>query len=418
MSKQKNKNSKNGFAALYLTVLILAVILAFSVSISILTFGQQKISQNITKSSQAYYASEAGIEDALLRLSKKMKWVNSYNLNVGSASTTIEISDIIGSSRTITSRGNFLNRIRKVAVTYEVSSEKISFYYGAQVGDGGIEMKDNSQIRGNVFSNGSILASGGALTTGTVIVARNGNKIEGLNVGEDAKVYQCINSKIDKILTTADNQGCTASTIQSLTEEISPIDMPISTSTIQKWKDEAADGGTQGSLSLSGDQTLSLGPKKIEGDLLIQNQAKLIMTGTIWVTGNINLKNNAILELDSGYGSEGGVIIADGSILVQNNVIARGSGQEGSYLMLLSTNSSLDPSNPAIEMKNNAQVDILYSSNGLINLINNANLRSICAYKLLLQNNVVLTYEVGLENTSFSSGPGGGWKVTSWKEIE
>jgi len=417
MSKQKNKNSKNGFAAFYLTVLILAVILAISVSISILTFGQQKISQNITKSSQAYYTSEAGVEDALLRLVKKMNWSSPYNLKVGNATATVEISDVISGSRTITSTGNSLNRIRKIQVGYAISNQQVSFHYATQVGDGGIEMKNNSRIIGNVFSNGSILAQDLASASGTTIVARNGNKISGLIVKEDAKVDICENSNIEKTLTCATNNGCTALNSEVLTGEITPRDMPISSSTIQGWKDEAASGGVISSLNLSGSQVLKLGPKKIEGDLLIENQAKLTMTGTIWVTGNIHLKNNSILELDSEYAGSG-VIIADGSILLENNVISRGSGQEGSYLMLLSTNSSLDPSNPAIKMQNNAKVDVIYTSDGLIQLLNNADLRSICAYKLLLENNVTLTYEVGLEDTSFSSGPGGGWEVTSWKEIE
>jgi len=350
-------------------------------------------------------------------LVKKMNWSSPYNLKVGNATATVEISDVISGSRTITSTGNSLNRIRKIQVGYAISNQQVSFHYATQVGDGGIEMKNNSRIIGNVFSNGSILAQDLASASGTTIVARNGNKISGLIVKEDAKVDICENSNIEKTLTCATNNGCTALNSEVLTGEITPRDMPISSSTIQGWKDEAASGGVISSLNLSGSQVLKLGPKKIEGDLLIENQAKLTMTGTIWVTGNIHLKNNSILELDSEYAGSG-VIIADGSILLENNVISRGSGQEGSYLMLLSTNSSLDPSNPAIKMQNNAKVDVIYTSDGLIQLLNNADLRSICAYKLLLENNVTLTYEVGLEDTSFSSGPGGGWEVTSWKEIE
>jgi len=145
--KVRDKNSKNGFAALYLTVLILAVIIAISVSISILTFSQQKISRNITKSSQAYYAAEAGIEDALLRLIKNLNWSSPYTLSVDNGTSTIEISDIVGGSRTITSEGNVAERRRKIQVAYEISSEKTSFYYGAQVGEGGIEMQDTAKIQ-------------------------------------------------------------------------------------------------------------------------------------------------------------------------------------------------------------------------------------------------------------------------------
>lgn len=152
LNPQKNQK---GFAAFYITLLIMAVILGIAGSIFISTWGEQKISGNIVKSSQAYYIAEAGIEDALFRLSKNPEWVRNtgitYQLKVDEATTTVKVSGIIGGSRTITSEGNMKERFRKIEVAYEVSTEKVSFRYGAQVDEGGIIMDDNSQIEGNVF---------------------------------------------------------------------------------------------------------------------------------------------------------------------------------------------------------------------------------------------------------------------------
>ena len=86
--------------------------------------------------------------------------------------------------------------------------------------------------------------------------------------------------------------------------------------------------------------------------------------------------------------------------------------------MLLSTNSSLDDLNPAIEVDNNTDAAIFYANQGLIAIRNNVQVREITGYKVYLDNNAEVQYESGLENTSFSSGSGGTWEVASWKEVE
>ena len=424
MSEQKNKNSKNGFAALYLTVLILAVILAISVSISILTFGQQKISQNITKSSQAYYTSEAGVEDALLRLVKKMNWSSPYNLKVGNATATVEISDIVGGTRTITSKGNSLNRIRKIQIIYAISTQQVSFHYGAQVGEGGMIMGNGSQVLGNVFSNSSV--TGGGTIQNSIIVAGNGNKIDGITVGNDATVHTCKDSNIDGNLTYVSGgsiQNCTVGGVTSTQpNQIEPQSLPISQSQIDEWKVKAAaDGGvTTTDISISG--TKILGPIQIgtpasPKNLTVAGGATLTIKGTVYVTGNIIFDNNAKVSLDSSYGSLSGVILADGVITIENNVTLSGSGQAGSYILIFSTKN--DTANPVVDIRNNtAGFAIYYANSGLIYLKNNMCAREVTGYKIQIENNAIIQYESGLEETNFSSGPGGSWEVTDWKEIE
>jgi len=119
-------------------------------------------------------------------------------LTSGDDSATIEISDSIGGSQTITSSGNSDNRIRKLAVTYSITADEVDFFYGAQVGEGGVLMGNNSRIEGNVFSNGNI--SGGGEITDTVTVATNGNRIEDIEVGGDAYAYSYSNADIEGTL--------------------------------------------------------------------------------------------------------------------------------------------------------------------------------------------------------------------------
>jgi len=150
--------------------------------------------------------------------------------------------------------------------------------------------------------------------------------------------------------------------------------------------------------------------------MTIEGGATLTVTGTIFVTGEIKIQNNFTrVRLDLAYGSTSGVIISDDLITLQDGTVAEGSGQPGRYLMYLSTSSLT----PALIVQNaGTTADIVYTSNGEIRIQDAPNLREIIGYRLHLQNNADITYEVGLASSVFTSGPGGGWVVTSWKEIE
>jgi hypothetical protein len=412
---KKPNDNQNGFAAFLATILIMAIIFGIGVSIFMLTYNEQKIIQNVLKSTQAYFSSEAGLEDALLRLASGKDWSSSYNLVLNSGTSSVAISEVVGGSRTITSVAEAAGRYRKNQVVYEISDKGFSFFYGAQIGEGGLVLDDLSKVNGNVFSNGSILMEDGAEITGTAKVAKNGNRIEGGEILEDAYADICQDSSISGSLYYRTNNGCSAGSLVFLPQEIATDSLPISDEEIVDWKEEALAGGVY-----SGDYTLSegnafLGPKKIEGNLLVEGNSHFFLTGTLWVTEKVTIKNNAIVGLDpNSYGSFSGMIISDNLIVLQNNSISRGSGLAGSYLMYLST----APLNPAIQVQNNSISDIIYTNNGWIEIENNAEMREITGYGIHLKNNSSVTYEIGLEDSNFISGPAGGWGVASWKEIE
>lgn len=431
------KNNQKGLAALFISILVLFIIFGIIISVATLIFSEQKILKNIIKSSQSYYAAEAGIEDALLRLKNSPGMsALSYNLNVANASANINISSIIGGSRVITSQGDVSNRVRKIQIVYAVDTDNISFHYGAQAGEGGIGMEANSVIHGNVFSNGTVRGVTGnrsATVENTVIVAKSGNKIINLTIGsglpDEARVHTCDNSTIngDIYYVSGGSSNCTVNggTTKVLPNDIEPANMPISNDQITNWKNEAVGGGIEsGNYTVYGGTTEYLGPKKITGNLIIENNATLVLTGNLWVVGNITINNGAVIRLDANYGSTSGVIIADGIITVENGVILEGSGVEGSYLLLLTTSNSgandfnTPPNTYAVYVKNNSQGAIFYASNGLIRLRNNINIREATGYRLYLDNNAEITYETGLINSLFSSGPGGSWQVESWRETD
>jgi len=428
----------SGFAAILVTFLVMVVIFGIAVSIFILTSGLQKIARNTIASAQSYYLAEAGAEDALLRLIKGMNWSSSYDLVVDENKATVGISDVIGGSRTITAVGDVGNRIRKVQIIYTINTNKVAFHYGAQVGDGGMVMGPNSTVMGNVFSNGSVICPdplGKAFITNNLIVARNGKKIERIEVGDpdpltpidEARAHTCAGCLIHGELYYVSEGGgsagdCVADEgIKVLPTEIEPQELPISGEQIQQWKNEASCDNNpscifSGDYTVAGGTTETIGPLKIEGSLTLENNAILEIKSTIYVTGNITLNQNSIVRLNSGYGSSSGLIIADGKIDVKNNAVIQGSGQEGSYTMLLSTNSSLDEDNAAIDVKNSAEGAIFYTANGVMRLRNNMEIREATGYKIYLDNNAKIEYETGLEETTFTAGPGGSWEVASWRE--
>jgi hypothetical protein len=208
--------------------------------------------------------------------------------------------------------------------------------------------------------------------------------------------------------------GCTVTGTQTVSStDAAPAAMPISNAQIQAWETIAAAGGV-----ISGDYTVTgtvvLGPRKIDGNLLVDNGAILLLTGPLWVHGDVTISNNATVSVDTSLGNNGAVLIADkpgseatiGKVTLLNNVTLAGNGNAGSNLMVLTTYSG---ASDAINLKNNAASVILYAPNGIISVANNAGANQITANQINVGNNATITYVTGLQSSSFSNGPGGAW---------
>jgi Tfp pilus assembly protein PilX len=203
--------------------------------------------------------------------------------------------------------------------------------------------------------------------------------------------------------------------------------LPVSDGNITDWENSAVAGGTP----LVGDQTLSgavaIGPIKIAGNLTIANGAVVTIGGTVWVAGDINFTgSNAVVKLDPAHQGTSSVIIADdpanpttkGKIVVANNTNIQGSGTSGSYLMVLSKFAGAPPQN-AIDVGNNTTGAIFYATAGRVQIANNVSLKEVTAYQLFLKNGASVTYESGLANAQFTTGPGAVWTLrkNTWQEL-
>ena len=329
---------------------------------------------------------------------------------------------------------SFLNfplnaEIRKVKTSL-ILGDGIAFRYGAQSGQGGLELQNSSSIIGNVYSNGPVTGSNNYIY-GEVVSAGSSGLVSGIHATGTVFAHSLENSAVDKdaYYTTISNTDVSGSSYPNSPDE--PLaDLPISDNKIEEWKQIAVDGtviDTPCPYTISADTTL--GPAKINCDLIVTgNGTTLSLTGHVWVVGNITARLSSQIRIDPSLGSQSVALIADNpsnrstgsTITLQNNTAFQGSGAANSFVFLISQNNSAESggTKDAIIMTQGSGAAVAYAGHGLITLANTVDLKEITAYKIILKNSASITYESGLPSTLFSSGPGGGYDILRWQEVE
>lgn len=416
ITKHQNTSSYSGQATLAGMIIFLLVAGAIVFGLSEITLPQTRIAKINYDAKQSFYLAEAGVEDVAYRVTRGRKYSVSETVTLNGFAATVTTANV-GNTRSITSQSDVSGAVRKAKVLLEPNGDEVSFYYGLQVGAGGITMGNDSQINGNVASSGDIIGSGvtQSTITGTAEAAGADKRIENITISQDAYadiLKDCAVGNVASYVTSITN--CSASSTRTLLDPPLPQNLPIASSQIDDWKTEAAAGGTLSGYTLSGAATL--GPKKIAGNMTLNNGAVLTLTGTVWVTGSISMGNSVTVQLDPSYGAGSGMVLADGSIATGNTTTLSGSGNSGSFLTLLSTAGPGD----AIEIGNTAAIPgaILYASNGTIEIGNGLQVSQITGYGIQLGNSATITYQTGLASTVFTSGPGAAYKVASWQEVQ
>ncbi len=195
--------SQAGFAALFVTMLVLTIMLGIGISLFILVIGEYRISRNIIQSSQVYYAAEAGIEDAVYRIRNLMNIPSSYSVSVDSASVQVSVEEPNQNTRIVTAFGAIGDISRKLENILNIATTNPNFFYGAQAGNLGVVMGNNARIEGaggvagNVYSNGSIDGDAGANITGDVFVATGMSEDQTHTVNNSNQIFGENNPIID-----------------------------------------------------------------------------------------------------------------------------------------------------------------------------------------------------------------------------
>ncbi len=176
MFKPFQKN-ENGYI-LILAIIVMAILITISSALWGYTTLQVKGSRQAVGKTQAWHIAEAGIDKALNQLNTNASFSGETDVALDEGTYTTTISSIDSNNKQITSTGyipNSSNPTAEVTVKLNVSIDlsSVAFNFGVQVGTGGLQMDNNSQINGNVYSNGDITGGNGTIT-GDATVAGGG----------------------------------------------------------------------------------------------------------------------------------------------------------------------------------------------------------------------------------------------------
>ncbi len=265
------------------------------------------------------------------------------------------------------------------------------------------------------------------------------SKIDDVNVSGLAKADAITDSTIGG---DAYYQTISGSTVSGTAYPGSPtppyVPLPLSTTTINQWKEDAASGGViNGDCGIGGlpecdTLPLFLGPKRINGDFNLDggnDPAKVLtLTGTLYVTGNLVVENQGKIKCDFAYLGNSCVVIVDGTVNINNNAVLSGSGSSGSFVLILSTKEGCLGSggvgctinDSAIAIENNVDGALFYTTDSLIDISNGVTITAVVGYMIQLQNNAEILYDSTVAGLSFAPSATtttGAWNAIRWSEF-
>ncbi len=371
-------------ALVFLTILTIMAIALINLTLS----GFKYINQSHT-SVQAQDIAEGGIYKALYELNQpNSTYTDETDTPLGNGTFTVQVSPDPNNPnyKIITSTGYIPNsasyRMKKtirVTITTQQSSTRIAFNYGIQIGDLGITANTNNRVNGSVYSNGNINGNNNNLVTGS---AFSGGTITGF-------------------------------TVNGTKREHAPT-IPLPPFDANYWKTQANINNDP----INGDYIVptgstNLGPRKITGNLIANTGHTINIQGPVYVQGNITINSNNTINLDPVFGSQGTVILCDGTIVINSNVNINPTAQKG-YILLVSTSSGT-----AMTLNSSTAGAIFFAPNGSISMNSHTHEICITARGLILNSNSEVDYDIGLANYLFITGPGGEWVVKpgSWQKL-
>ena len=416
---------------------MLGVVLIFTfISVSLVVGGTAPLYQEVrstnalTASNNSYFAAEAGTEDVVYRVKQGMSVHETETLTVGeNTAVTSVITE--GAVKIIETEGT--SRLYTRAVTARVSmGTGASFFYGVQTGEGGFSIQNSASVIGNLYSNGPITGANSNLIQGSAVSAGSSGLIDGLHTTVDAFAHTIRNATVGRDAYYQVIQSTAVSgTSYPGSSDLATTSLPIADSLIDEWESDAAVGGTLNSpcpYKITG--SVTLGPKKINCNLEISGSGSLILTGPLWVVGNITIQNSSTVRIAASVGDRSVALIADNPsnrssssrVILQNSAQFLGTGGEHSFVLVISRNTNAEEEgedDKAIILQNSAHGDvILYAGHGEVEIQNSVELKEVAAYKVLIKNSAEVIYETGIADLVFTSGPAGGYEIQSWSESE
>lgn len=364
-----------------LTTLIVLFSLAFLVALRSATlvsgeFGRSSVLQT---SQESFFSAESALEDVLYRSSRGFPVGTSETVVVHGESVPITVS-ASGGAVTVSATGTKPNSARAVSLTAS-QGQNAGFFYGIHAGSAGFSMASNSEVRGDVFSNASVAGGSNSRIVG------------------NANAVGIVSSPRPTVTGTRANN-------------VSAVPLPMIDIAYWKAQANANNDPHVGNLEYSGNSPVFLGPKKIEGNFVMESNSSVTLRGPVHVTGNFTLDSNSDVYLDESFGSQGTVFIVDGTITIRSNGDIHGtSASPKGYIVLASLASGA-----AVELNSNTTAAVLYAPNGSAHIDSNASAVSVAAEGISMDSNSSINYDPALSGAQFSGGASSGWTFTGWGE--
>ena len=255
-----------------------------------------KISRDIEKSKQSIYLSESGLEDVVYRVKNNMNFSNTESLVIGDITATTTIA-VVGDKREIVSAGYKDNVVR---TTKAIISEgnNTSFDYVLQSAAGGIEINDEAYVSGDVFSDTAIEGEFSNTITGNAISAGPSGLIRNIHITGSGYANTIASSTIDGNAYYQSIFGTSVGgDIISRKSDQALGTMPISDSSIEDMETNAQNGGVINSpCPYIINSNTTIGPVKVNCNLVIQDSAIVTLSGNVWVVGNLLIGSSTPIE--------------------------------------------------------------------------------------------------------------------------
>ena len=301
------KNSRKSGAALLIVVIFLLFISTVIISgFTLPLIREYNRAKNIIVSTGAFYLAEGGNEDAYFRLRNDLQVPASWTIILNDATTTVTVVTN-GDTREITSVAEKDFYVRKVETIVSTTETDAEFYYGAQIGKGGVSMGENSQITGSIIANGTVQGDLANIITGDVIVSSS--------ISEDVAAQSIACNQDQRVGKEGSRIDFAQSFISSETKKLSKISLYIkkvgspTDKTIHIVSDNA---GVPDTVSLSDgvlDKSL-IGVGYAWVDVFFPTPADLIAGQTYWIVLDATKNSNKywVWCRDSSGGYSDGVV--------------------------------------------------------------------------------------------------------------
>ena len=431
------KVSQQGSALLLFTILFLVASLTLVLSIGRGVY-DDLVSYRILESGKAsFYGAEAGIEDAVHRHRQGKNYSNNESFSINGVTVAVTRTTVVDTHE-IFAEGNMNSAIRRSEVNL-VIGDGASFNFGMQSGNGGIKLLNTSSVVGNVFSNNTVEGAGN-FVYGEVISAGPTGLVDSIHATGSVWAHTIEDSVVEKDAYYQTIVGTSVLGTQNpgSADQVSAV-LPISDAKIDEWKNNIITTGTiiastspecsSGTYTINTSTTLN--NVKIECNVILKKQGgttNITFAGPVWIEGNLDFTSGPSIIADSSLGSRSVPVIVDNvsnrltsSKVTVNNATDFTSGNAQSYIVIISMNNSAENGGvvKAIDLGQTTTGKLLvYASHGLIEVGQSTSLKEITAYQIKIINSAQVTYESGLASLLFTTGPGGGYTLTSWREIE